>query len=56
MKMTWNEIRIGCAAVGAWLGWFIGGFDNLLYCPADVCLSGLYHRCAMRLPGTAAIQ
>ena len=31
MKMTWNEIRIGCAAVGAWLGWFIGGFDNLLY-------------------------
>ncbi len=29
--MTWNEIRIGCAAVGAWLGWFIGGFDNLLY-------------------------
>lgn len=31
MKTTWNEIRIGCAAVGAWLGWFIGGFDNLLY-------------------------
>lgn len=31
MQMTWNEIRIGCAAVGAWLGWFIGGFDNLLY-------------------------
>ena len=29
--MTWNEIRIGCAAVSAWLGWFIGGFDNLLY-------------------------
>ena len=31
MQMTWNEIRIGCAAVGAWLDWFIGGFDNLLY-------------------------
>lgn len=31
MRMTWNEIRIGCAAVGARLGWFIGGFDNLLY-------------------------
>ena len=29
--MTWNEIRIGCAVIGAWLGWFIGGFDNLLY-------------------------
>ena len=31
MRMTWNEIRIGCAVIGAWLGWFIGGFDNLLY-------------------------
>ena len=29
--MTWNEIQIGCAVIGAWLGWFIGGFDNLLY-------------------------
>lgn len=31
MKELWNVIQIGLAAVGAWLGWFLGGMDGLIY-------------------------
>lgn len=54
--MTWNEIRIGCAVIGAWLGWFIGGFDNLLYALLTFVCLDYVTGCIMCLPGTAAIQ
>ena len=31
MKDLWNIIQIIFAAIGGWLGWFLGGFDGLLY-------------------------
>lgn len=31
MKEFWNMIQLVFTAVGGWLGWFLGGFDGLLY-------------------------
>ena len=31
MKEFWNVIQAAFAAVGGWLGWFLGGCDGLLY-------------------------
>ena len=31
MKEFWNTIQLACAAVGGWLGYFLGGCDGLLY-------------------------
>lgn len=31
MKEFWNFIQLAFAAVGGWLGWFLGGCDGLLY-------------------------
>ena len=31
MKEFWNAIQITFAAIGGWLGWFLGGCDGLLY-------------------------
>ena len=31
MKEFWNTIHLVFAAVGWWLGWFLGGCDGLLY-------------------------
>ena len=31
MKEFWNTIQLIFAAVGGWIGWFIGGCDGLLY-------------------------
>jgi len=31
MKEFWNVIQLILAAVGGWLGWFLGGCDGLLY-------------------------
>ena len=31
MKLFWNTIQLAFAAVGGWLGWFLGGCDGLLY-------------------------
>ena len=31
MKQIWNVIQLMFAAVGGWLGWFLGGCDGLLY-------------------------
>ena len=31
MKEFWNMVQLIFAAVGGWLGWFIGGCDGLLY-------------------------
>ncbi|HHU83484.1 MAG TPA: phage holin family protein, partial [Firmicutes bacterium] len=31
MKEIWNWIQIAIAAVGAFLGWFLGGLDGFLY-------------------------
>lgn len=31
MKEFWNTVQLVFAAVGGWLGWFIGGCDGLLY-------------------------
>jgi toxin secretion/phage lysis holin len=31
MKEIWNWIQLAFAAVGAFLGWFLGGFDGFLY-------------------------
>ncbi len=31
MKQIWNTIQIAFAAVGGFIGWFLGGCDGLLY-------------------------
>ena len=31
MKEFWSTIQLVLAAVGGWLGWFMGGCDGLLY-------------------------
>ncbi len=31
MKEFWNIVQVFFAAVGGWLGWFLGGCDGLLY-------------------------
>lgn len=31
MKEFWNLIQVAFAAIGGWLGWFMGGCDGLLY-------------------------
>ena len=31
MKEFWNTVQIAFAAVGGWLGWFLGGCDGLLF-------------------------
>ncbi len=31
MKEFWNMIQFVFTAIGGWLGWFLGGFDGLLY-------------------------
>ena len=31
MKEFWNVIQLAFAAIGGWLGWFMGGCDGLLY-------------------------
>ena len=31
MKEFWNVIQLVFAAIGGWLGWFMGGCDGLLY-------------------------
>lgn len=31
MKEFWSTIQLVLAAIGGWLGWFLGGCDGLLY-------------------------
>ncbi len=31
MKELWNWIQVGFAAVGGFLGWFLGGMDGFMY-------------------------
>ena len=31
MKEIWNSIQVAIAAVGGWIGYFLGGCDGLLY-------------------------
>ena len=31
MKETWNTIQVGMAALGGFVGWFLGGLDGSLY-------------------------
>lgn len=31
MKETWNTIQVGMAALGGFVGWFLGGVDGSLY-------------------------
>ncbi|CUX19072.1 phage holin family protein [Clostridium sp. C105KSO13] len=31
MKEFWNSIQVVLAAIGGWLGWFLGGCDGLLF-------------------------
>ena len=31
MKEIWNVIQVIFAAIGGWLGWFLGGCDGLIY-------------------------
>ena len=38
MKEFWNTIQIIFAAVGGWLGWFLGGCDGLLYALIAFCI------------------
>lgn len=31
MKEIWNYLQMFFAAIGGWLGWFLGGYDGFLY-------------------------
>lgn len=31
MKEFWNMVQMVIAGIGGWLGWFLGGFDGLVY-------------------------
>ncbi|MCM1096940.1 MAG: phage holin family protein [Ruminococcus flavefaciens] len=31
MKQFWNMVQVVFTAVGGWLGWFLGGWDGLIY-------------------------
>ncbi|MCM1101095.1 MAG: phage holin family protein [Acetatifactor muris] len=31
MKEFWNMVQMVIAGLGGWLGWFLGGFDGLVY-------------------------
>lgn len=31
MKQLWILVQAAVAAIGGWLGWFLGGFDGFLY-------------------------
>ena len=31
MKEIWTVIQMAFAAIGGWLGWFLGGYDGFLY-------------------------
>ena len=31
MKVVWNGIQAAMAALGGWLGWFLGGLDGVIY-------------------------
>ena len=31
MKEFWTTIQVVIAVIGGWLGWFLGGYDGLLY-------------------------
>ena len=31
MKEFWNVVQMVIAGIGGWLGWFLGGFDGLVY-------------------------
>lgn len=31
MRTLWNGIQVGLAAVGGFLGWFLGGMDGFMY-------------------------
>lgn len=48
MKEFWNSIQLAFAAVGGWLGYFLGGCDGLLICPDYLCCLRLYHWCYVR--------
>lgn len=38
MREFWNSIQLIFAAVGGWLGWFLGGCDGLLYALIAFCI------------------
>ena len=31
MRESWKTIQFSFAGIGAWLGWFLGGCDGLIY-------------------------
>lgn len=31
MRDAWKQLQLMFAGVGGWLGWFLGGFDGLIY-------------------------
>jgi phage-related holin len=48
MKEFWNSIQFAFAAIGGWLGWFLGGCDGLLIALIIFAVSRLYHRLHVR--------
>ena len=48
MKEFWNMVQMVFAAVGGWLGYFLGGNDGLLIALVLFCSGGLSDRCDVR--------
>ena len=41
IDLIWTKIQIAVAALGGWLGYFLGGVDGLLYKPAQMPTVGI---------------
>ena len=56
MKELWNTAQVIFAAIGGWLGYFLGGCDGLLIALVVFVGGGLHHRRDVRRLGQEAVQ
>ncbi|MBR5514460.1 MAG: hypothetical protein IKV85_10835 [Ruminococcus sp.] len=45
MKKFWTLTRVCFSAIGGWLGYFLGGCDNLMIGLCDAITPGQYYLC-----------
>ena len=56
MKELWNTAQVIFAAIGGWLGYFLGGCDRVAHRPSGVRGGGLSHWRDMRCLGQEVVQ